>query len=122
MGTVSRMYDNYGDAAAVVRDLEAADVPHRDISLVANEHAHGRDAVEAEGSSIPSYSLRHKRIEQPQDDSGRNRGGGIIGRSLRSCGDDSPHLDVRRVCLPTSIRGLLWSSGSASRTRQSTTF
>ena len=45
MGTISRMYDNYGDASAVVRDLEAADVPHRDISLVANEHAHGRDAI-----------------------------------------------------------------------------
>ena len=54
MGTVSRMYDNYGDAAAVVRDLEAADVPHRDISLVANEHAHGRDAVEAEGAEPTS--------------------------------------------------------------------
>jgi hypothetical protein len=42
------MYDSYGDAAAVVRDLEDARVPHRDISLVANENAHGRDTVEAQ--------------------------------------------------------------------------
>ena len=76
----------------------------------------------AETSSIPSYSLRHKRIERSRGNSGRNRAGGVIGRSLRSCGGDSPHLDVQRVCLPTSIRGLLWSSGSASRTRQFATF
>ena len=81
----------------------------------------GREDAQASPHFL-SYSLRHKRIEQPQGNSGRNRGGGVIGRSLRSCGGDSPHLDVRRVCLPTSIRGLLWSSGSASRTRQFTTF
>ena len=73
-------------------------------------------------SSIPSFSPRHKRIEQPHGNSGRNRGAGVIGRSLRSRGGDSPHLDDRRVCLPTPIRELLWSSGSASRTRQFTTF
>jgi putative transposase len=42
--------------------------------------------------------------------------------ALRSCGGDSPLLDDQRVCLPTPIRGLRWSSGSASRTRQFTTF
>ena len=72
--------------------------------------------------SIPSFSPRHKRIDQPHGNSGRNRGAGVIGRSLRSRGGDSPHLDDRRVCLPTPIRELLWSSGSASRTRQFTTF
>jgi hypothetical protein len=48
MRTVSRMYDSYSDAAAVVHDLEAADLdPNREISLVANENARGRDhAVE----------------------------------------------------------------------------
>ena len=76
----------------------------------------------AETSSIPSYSLRHKRIEQPHGNSGRNRGVGVIGGSLRSCGGAFPHLDGRRVCLLTPIRELLWSSGGASRTRQSTTF
>jgi hypothetical protein len=46
MRTVSRMYDSYADAAAVVHDLESADLqPSREISLVANENAHGRDAT-----------------------------------------------------------------------------
>jgi len=47
-------------------------------------------AMNGDPSSIPSYSLRHKRIERPQGNSGRNRAGGVIGRSLRSCGGDSP--------------------------------
>ena len=46
MRTVSRMYDTYSDAAAVVHDLEAADLnPNREISLVANEDARGRDTA-----------------------------------------------------------------------------
>ena len=44
MRTVSRMYDNYADAVAVVTDLEAATdlTPNRQISMIANENAHGR--------------------------------------------------------------------------------
>lgn len=34
--TISRLYNNYSDAAKAVGDLEAAGVPHSDISLVAN--------------------------------------------------------------------------------------
>jgi hypothetical protein len=34
--TISRLYDNYTDAQAAVRGLEAAGVPHSDISIVAN--------------------------------------------------------------------------------------
>ena len=46
MRTISRMYDSYSDAAAVVHDLEAADLkPDREISLVANEDARGRDTA-----------------------------------------------------------------------------
>ena len=46
MRTISRMYDNYSDAAAVVHDLETADLqPNREISLVANENARGRDTA-----------------------------------------------------------------------------
>ncbi len=40
--TLTRMYDNYEDAKAVVHDLEASGIPHSDISLVANANAHGR--------------------------------------------------------------------------------
>ena len=47
MRTVSRVYDNYSDAVAVVTDLEAAtDLrPDRQISMIANENAHGRDTT-----------------------------------------------------------------------------
>ncbi|MEZ5764691.1 MAG: hypothetical protein R3D69_10780 [Xanthobacteraceae bacterium] len=34
--TVSRLYDSYSDGQQAVRDLEAAGVPHSDISIVAN--------------------------------------------------------------------------------------
>jgi hypothetical protein len=34
--TISRLYNSYSDAAKAVRDLEAAGVPHSDISIVAN--------------------------------------------------------------------------------------
>ena len=34
--TISRLYDNHTDAQQAVRRLEAAGVPHSDISLVAN--------------------------------------------------------------------------------------
>jgi hypothetical protein len=34
--TISRLYDNYSDARTVVTNLEAAGVPHSDISIVAN--------------------------------------------------------------------------------------
>jgi hypothetical protein len=34
--TISRLYDNYADAERAVRRLEAAGVPHNDISIVAN--------------------------------------------------------------------------------------
>jgi len=35
--TVSALYDSYADATAAVRALEAAGVPHSDISMVANQ-------------------------------------------------------------------------------------
>jgi hypothetical protein len=39
------MYDSYGDAQTTVQNLEAAGIPHSDISLVANGDAHGRPAT-----------------------------------------------------------------------------
>jgi hypothetical protein len=45
--TVSRLYDNYGDARCAVRDLEAAGVRHGDISIIAsnaeNWYNNGKD-------------------------------------------------------------------------------
>ena len=34
--TISRLYDNYDDAQQAVKRLEAAGVPHSDVSIVAN--------------------------------------------------------------------------------------
>jgi hypothetical protein len=34
--TISRLYDSYADAQKAVQGLEAAGVPHSDISIVAN--------------------------------------------------------------------------------------
>lgn len=50
MPTISRMYDNYGDAVATVNELEEARLPHHDISLVANADAHGRATTPTESS------------------------------------------------------------------------
>jgi hypothetical protein len=36
MRTITRLYDNYSDAAQVVQNLEQAGVPHDNVSLVAN--------------------------------------------------------------------------------------
>jgi hypothetical protein len=45
--TISRLYNNYGDARAAVRQLEAAGVAHGDISILAsnadNWYANGKD-------------------------------------------------------------------------------
>jgi hypothetical protein len=36
--TITRLYDSYDEAARVVRDLEAAGVPHDDISVAGSHH------------------------------------------------------------------------------------
>jgi hypothetical protein len=46
MRTITRMYDDYAEAVAVVTELERADLrPDREISMVANENARGRDTT-----------------------------------------------------------------------------
>ena len=45
--TISRLYNNYGDARAAVQQLEAAGVAHNDISIIAsnadNWYNNGKD-------------------------------------------------------------------------------
>jgi hypothetical protein len=54
MQTISHVYDSYGQASAVVRDLEAAGIPSADISMVANKYVSDRyanvDDVSATGA------------------------------------------------------------------------
>ena len=50
--TVTRLYDNYSDAQNAVRQLEAAGVPHSDISIVANNSEgwyHGKKDRDGDG-------------------------------------------------------------------------
>jgi hypothetical protein len=69
MQTVSRMYDNYSDAVAVVTDIEAAALnPNREISLVANENARGRDTT-----------VETQRTEPHSGTGTGATGGGIVG-------------------------------------------
>ncbi|MDB5459166.1 MAG: hypothetical protein JWO72_907 [Caulobacteraceae bacterium] len=41
--TITRLFDNYADAEAAVAELERMGVPHRDISIVANNTDHAHD-------------------------------------------------------------------------------
>jgi hypothetical protein len=52
--TVSRLYDNYADAQKAVQRLEAAGVPHSDISIVANnsDNWYGGDKVDRDGDGV----------------------------------------------------------------------
>ena len=49
--TISKLYDNYADAERAVSELEAAGVPHSDISLVANnsDNWYGSRKVDRDG-------------------------------------------------------------------------
>ena len=51
--TLTGLFDNYDDARRAVQDLEAAGVPHRDISLVAN-NAHGGHVVNGDHAAQAS--------------------------------------------------------------------
>lgn len=52
--TLNGLFDSYDDAKRAVKDLEAAGVPHRDVSIVANnargEHAAANEAGEDAGT------------------------------------------------------------------------
>jgi hypothetical protein len=73
MRTITRLYDSYGDAVAVVNALEAADIrPNREISLLANENARGRDTTD------PTHRTEHHTEAGPGAAIG-GTAGGIVG-------------------------------------------
>ena len=56
MQTRARLYNTYPDAVAVVTELERSDLhPNREISLIARDNAHGRDAA-SEATRTPDSS------------------------------------------------------------------
>jgi hypothetical protein len=56
--TISRLYNNYGDARRAVRDLEAAGVPHGDISIIASNAESWYD--KDKGDTYPDRDLDGK--------------------------------------------------------------
>ncbi|KPF74353.1 hypothetical protein IP88_08085, partial [alpha proteobacterium AAP81b] len=69
--TVTRLFDNYSDAANAVRDLEAAGIPHDDISLIANnsqgnhdDRAIGGRGVDHDGDGDPDNLDNHGDISR----------------------------------------------------------
>ena len=68
--TISRLYDSYPDAEKAVRGLEAAGVPHSDISIVANNRIIGgtatrKSTVIATVSTIAPKALERAPVSVP---------------------------------------------------------
>jgi len=79
--TISRLYNNYGDARRAVRDLEAAGVKHGDISVIASNAENWYD--KNKGDTFPDRDLDGKddRAEAAGTGAGIGAGpGGPIGR------------------------------------------
>ena len=57
--TLTALFDRYEDAAETVRRLEAAGVPHDDISLVSNDAAHGQYYGAIPGDADPMADVHH---------------------------------------------------------------
>lgn len=84
MKTIARMYDDYGDAAAIVGELERAGIPREDISLVANQEAHGRHTATAGTRDVTTgeHLLDPAAPDDTHGESGAKRGstlGGVAG-------------------------------------------
>src|SRR5204862_175433 len=86
MSVISRLYDNYSDAARAVSELERAGVPHDDISIVAN-NTEGWYSEDGRGS---------RRVDRDADGvddrvEGASAGAGIgaAGASCIAAGSDS---------------------------------
>lgn len=73
---VTRLFDNYSDAASAVTELERSGVPHHDISIISRqgEHEHG-DLVRHAGHDHPA-----DHTGEAAEDAGKGAGlGGLVG-------------------------------------------
>lgn len=57
--TLTALFDRYEDAAEAVRRLEAAGVPHDDISLVSNDASHSQYYGAVPGDAAPMSDVHH---------------------------------------------------------------
>jgi hypothetical protein len=64
MTVVSRLYDDYSDAARAVSELERAGIPHSDISIISNNESGWFDRNQDIGPGVPvryaTASLVHR--------------------------------------------------------------
>lgn len=104
--TITGLFDSYEDAKDAVHDLEAAGVPHGDISLVAN-NAHGEHG-----------SLGESRADKAGEDAGKGAGlGATVGVSA-DCSrvwDSSPFRGSGPWLPPAGWRPRPWAQWSAGR-------
>jgi len=78
--TISRLYNNYGDARRAVRDLEAAGVKHGDISVIASNAENWYD--KDKGDTYPDRDLDGKDDRAEAAGAGAGVGaaaGGVVG-------------------------------------------
>jgi hypothetical protein len=82
--TLSRMYDDYNDAKAVVHDLEGSGIPHSEISMVANADAHGRSVGPSNTAAATGGGEHPLDPADPADnDSGAGaKRGAVLGTAL----------------------------------------
>lgn len=75
--TISRLYDTYAAAAEAVRNLEAAGVPHSDISLVSNNSDNWYSANSATAKASRSGLVDRDRNGRDDRAEGAETGAGI---------------------------------------------
>ena len=87
--TISRLYNNYDDARAAVRNLEAAGVGHNDISILAS-NADNWYSDDRKASTYPDRDLDGKDDRAESAGDGR-RGGRCCGWRCRPARRAWPH-------------------------------
>jgi hypothetical protein len=80
--TISRLYNNYDDARAAVRDLEAAGVGHNDISILAS-NADNWYSDDRKDGTYPDRDLTGKTTAPRRQ--GRAQGSALLWAALQAC-------------------------------------
>ena len=84
--TISRLYDSYAQATEAVRNLEAAGVPHGDISIVSNnsDNWYSADATRTTGGPVTIIDRDRDGVDDRAEGAGKGAGigataGGVVG-------------------------------------------
>ena len=80
--TISRLYNNYDDARAAVRNLEAAGVGHNDISILAS-NADNWYSDDRKDGTYPDRDLDGK--DDRAEAAGRAQGSALLWAALQAC-------------------------------------